>query len=209
MTPKSTRLILAPVVDIVLPASEEELETVFDPNTRKLIGALHRRFWDRRRKLLQERATGKLDIKPAYAGPEPASAYGEVVADLRENRTTWEHRLSSFAALETAFTDRPEHSAAAIVRVRGWEETEPGVLVDGRAVPSCIVDVAIAMRLAAPLLREGVEALVLDIEEAGDGTEAKLWGDLLQLAEDRTGVERGTVSLGTLSEVEGAHAAVA
>ena len=209
MTSTSTRLILAPVVDIVLPASEEELETVFDPNTRKLIGALHRRFWDRRRKLLQERATGKLDIEPAFTSPEPAGTYGEVVADLRDNHADWEQRLSSFVSLQTTLTDRPEHSPAAIVRVRGWEETEPGVLVDGRAVPSCIVDVAIAMSLAAPLLRKGVEALVVDIEESGDGAEAKLWGDLLQLAEDRTGVERGTVSLGTLIEVEGAHAAVA
>ncbi len=209
MTPKSTGLILAPVTDIVLPVTEEELETVFDPHTRRLIGALHRRFWDRRRKLLQERATGTLDIEPAYATPEPAAAYGEVVADLRESRTVWEQRLASFINLRQALTDRPEHSPAAIIRVRGWEETEPGVLVDGRAVPSCIVDVAIAMRLAAPLLREGIDALVVDIEKAADSSEAKLWGDLIQLAEDRTGVERGTVSLGTLTETERSHAAVA
>lgn len=209
MTPNASRLLLAPVVDIVLPTSEDDLDTVFDPRTRKLIGALHRRFWDRRRTLLQQRATGTLDIEPAYMQPEPAGAYGEIVADLRAHRSAWEDRVQSFIDLRTALTDRSEHSPAAIVRVRGWEETEAGVLVDGRAVPSCIVDVAIAMGVAAPHLRQGIQALVVDIDEAADSNEASLWGDLLQLAEDRTGVERGTVSLATLTEVESAHAAVA
>ncbi len=202
---------VAPGVDIVFPTSEEAIETVLDRRTMKLVGSLHRRFWERRGAMLKNRALmgqGEVDTL------EMGEAFGDVVADLRNPDSTWETRVAEFSGLRDALAldaiardgvardgiarDGRQGQAGA-VRARGWLETETGVLVDGRAVPGCVFDVVVAMFIAVDLLREGTAPFIIEIPEAQDGEEAKLWSDLLLLAEDRLGVERGTVTTVSLS----------
>ena len=184
-----------PGIDIVFSTSPWVVDAIFDDRTLKLIGSLHRRFWDRRRKMLQSRALRGDD---GLGVDLTDAAYGEVVADLRSVETDWDGRLEQFLALRTellTIASVGADSAASVptVRVRGWGETEAGVLVDGRAVPGCVFDIVIAMTQGAEIMREGQQAFVIDMPEAADDQESKLWADLFCLAEDRLGIERGTV----------------
>lgn len=183
-----------PGIDIVFSTSPWVVDAIFDDRTLKLIGSLHRRFWDRRRKMLLSQALRGDDGLRV----DLSAAYGDVVADLRSVETDWVGRLEQFLALRTellTIASVGADSAASVptVRVRGWGETEAGILVDGRAVPGCVFDIVIAMTQGAELLRANQQAFVIDVPEAADDQESKLWADLVCLAEDRLGIERGTV----------------
>ncbi len=195
---------IAPGTDIVLPVDDEVLDVLFDRTTRKLIASLHRRFWEKRRNMLQARAIDRstLTLAPTSTIHDADSQiFGEVVCDLRATRDSWDGRLEQYSRLREALVTAGLDSSPFVVRVRGWEETDPGVLVDGRAVPSCIVDVAVALRQSAQLFRQDVNAVVLDTPEAVDAGEVALWADLMCLAQDRSGIDRDTVSYGVLRAV--------
>jgi len=83
----------------------------------------------------------------------------------------------------------------AVVRVRGWDETESGVLVDGRAVPGCIFDIAVAMSVGAEAFRREQDPFAIETPVPADAEEAQLWNDLAALAHDRAGIDRGTVRI--------------
>ena len=55
------------------------------------------------------------------------------------------------------------------------------------------------MSLGAELLRNGETVFWVDVPEAEDADEFKLWSDLISLAEDRLGIERGTVKIRTVT----------
>ena len=200
-TPRTSRA-CAPVVDVVFPTSEERLEDLFDPRTRKLIGALHRRFWDRRRTMIHERAVAGGHASTELRNVsllEPNHSFGEVVVDVRDSALTWEDRLDQFDALRAAVRADHVGDQLPVVRLRGWVETEAGVLVDGRAVPGCVVDVAVALSQAADRMRDGENVFVFELPESGDQREVTLWADLLCLAGDRTGLERGSILVSALT----------
>ena len=144
--------------------------------------------------MLQNRAlTGT--INPATSTTTKSSS-GAGVTDLADNSLGWESRIGAHAAVCVSLSEG-QPPAPWRIRVRGWGETEAGVLVDGRAVPGCVLDVAVAMSHGADLLRSGVEALIIEMPEASNFEELKLWADLISLAEDRLGLERGTVEVVT------------
>ena len=206
-------MLLAPNTDIVLPGNEEVLEVLFDPRTRKLIAALHRRFWDKRRKMLLDRAVdgdviSLTSTSNALEAP-PVQDFGEVIADMRRVSDSWDGRLDEYLALHDSLNSRGFDGAPAVVRVRGWNETDPGLLVDGRAVPGCIVDIAVAFTQSSHIFRRGEVAFVFDIPESAGSAEAELWTDLMRLAHDRSGIDRGTVTYGSLHRVQREDAEVA
>ena len=184
----------APGVDIVMPISEGTSSRVLDGRTLKLIGALHRRFWGRRREMLLGRAqAGKANEGASWrhdtTAPRLADMTGEAAA-------SWDGRVAQLDAVVDAIAAQRGDSGG-IVAVRGWEETESGVLVDGRAVPGCIFDLAVTMSIGANAFRNEQDPFSVAIPAPADDDEAQLWLDLAELAHDRAGIERGTVRIST------------
>jgi len=187
-----------PGVDVVL-AVDDSMKPLLDARALKLVGALHRRFWNRRREMLQRRARAGI----AHSSTAIYAASSDHAANLA-TAATWQERLSQLQIL----SDVDETATDQIVATRGWADTESGVLVDGRAVPGCVFDLAITLSLVANRLRDGESPFIFSIPEPMDVTETKLWTDLLTLAEDRLGVERGVVRAGVLGDrLDGAHVA--
>lgn len=185
-------------VDVVLRV-DETANAVLDRRALKLVGALHRRFWNRRREMLQRQARMGID----HPSTAIYAASSECVANLA-TAATWEDRLSELQTL----ADIENPTGDQIVATRGWADTESGVLVDGRAVPGCVFDLAVTLSLVADQLRASESPFIFSIPEPMDPTETKLWTDLLTLAEDRLGVERGVVRAGVLGErLDGANVA--
>lgn len=184
----------APGVDIVMPVPEGTSSRVLDGRTLKLIGALHRRFWGRRREMLLRRAQAGRDNNGAVwrhdtAAPRLADMTGEAAA-------SWDGRVAQLGVVVDAVDARLEDSDG-VVAVRGWEDTEPGVLVDGRAVPGCVFDLAVTMNIGANAFRNEQDPFSVAIPAPADDEEAQLWLDLAELAHDRAGIERGTVRIST------------
>ncbi len=202
-----------PGVDVVVNAADRERQAaLLTTEVRSLIGALHRRFWSRRREVLHQTTAGpSAGERGAVFGKDDPSTWTvdefEPPAALRWTMVggagddAWDDRITEIAALVEGFKEPVEPGAPLdIVGVRGWCTTEPAVLVDGRATPGNIFDLAVVTQHAARPLREGASPFWIAIPELGTPCEAQLWCDLLTLAEDRLGVERGTIR--TVATVE-------
>lgn len=184
----------APGVDIVMPVSEETSTRVLDGRTLKLIGALHRRFWNRRRELLMHRAqSGAVNEGASWRHDTFAPRLADLTCDAAKE---WDGRVAQLEAVADHIEESTEASEG-VVAVRGWEDTEPGVLVDGRAVPGCIFDLAVTMSLGADAFRNEEDPFSVAIPAPVDDEEAQLWLDLADLAHDRAGIDRGTVRIST------------
>lgn len=175
-------------VDVVLNA-QGRTQRVLDQRSLKIAGALHRRFWKRRREMLQNQARKGVTRNSIVEHGSMSSCVANVA-----DAVTWDDRLLQFEKV----ANMGKWTGEEVVAIRGWSDTEPGVLVDGRAVPGSVFDVAIALSLVAEELREGRVPFTLSIPEPQDEAETALWRDLLALAEDRLGVERGIVRVGVL-----------
>jgi len=163
----------APGVDIVLSTRESIHLELLDSRTLRLIGALHRRFWDRGRDLLLRRTQSGIG--------------GDT--DSRSSSTTWEDRVALH--LELARAELPANDAD----LRGWAETEPAVLVDGRAVPGCVFDLAVVLSSRADQLRLDESTITVTFPAALCGDEERLYDDLIKIAQDRAGIDRGTLQV--------------
>jgi malate synthase len=185
--------VAVPGVDVVFQSREGSDAAVHDPRTLKLIGALHRRFWNRRHAMLQGRPQMVTDASVIEASKERRpTADPTLLADFTENNAgSWDERLNELNRL----IESVQALDAGLVKIRGWAEIEPGVLVDGRAVPGCVFDLAVSLSSSASEFREGREPFVFTVPEPADSTEDRLWFDLIALAEDRLGVERGAVKI--------------
>ncbi len=186
----------APGVDIVMPVPEGTSSRVLDGRTLKLIGALHRRFWGRRREMLLRRAQSDTDAGAAIWRHD---TFATRVADMTSDAAAdWDGRVAQLDAV-AELVDMESGTADGVIAVRGWEGTEPGVLVDGRAVPGCIFDLAVTMSLGADAFRNDEDPFSVAIPAPVDDEEAQLWLDLAELAHDRAGIDRGTVRISTTS----------
>lgn len=186
----------APGVDIVMVLPEDTHGRVLDGRTLKLIGSLHRRFWDRRRDLLMHQAQAGAMVVDASHGAE------ELVLDIDltdEAANAWEGRIAKHSAIaelvDEELANGTELTDERRVAIRGWGVTEPGVLVDGRAVPGAVFDLAVAMSLGAEAFRRQQDPFMVVIPAPHDDDEAQLWNDLSDLAHDRAGIDRGTVAI--------------
>ncbi|MFT7475759.1 MAG: malate synthase [Verrucomicrobiales bacterium] len=185
--------VAVPGVDVVFQSREASDAAVHDPRTLKLIGALHRRFWNRRHEMLQRRTQVVSDALAIGASKDQRpTADATLFADFTEkNVGSWDERVNELNRL----IESVQSLDAGLVKIRGWADIEPGVLVDGRAVPGCVFDLAVSLSSSAVEFREGREPFVFTVPEPADSTEDRLWFDLIALAEDRLGVERGAVKI--------------
>ena len=160
-----------PGVDIVLSTADSRHLALFDPRTLRLVGALHRRFWDRRRDVL---------LRGAQSG---------VTSDIggSTSSSTWDDRVDRL--LEHAQSDEIVNE----IELRGWGETEPAVLVDGRAVPGCVLDLAVLLSSHADHLRQEDTTLTVTVPSPSSADEQRLYDDFVKTAQDRAGIDRGTL----------------
>jgi len=168
-------------VEIVL-GVERDVAELLTPLALKLMGGLQRRLFDRHQAMVQHRALQ--NTSPA----EPFAAVvsdAPIVADL-STHNSWSGRLE--------VADRVRHHDG-VVRVRGWSETENGVLVDGRPVLAPVFDVAISLAARVRELRTGISPMIVEVPVPADLDASRLWAELVRVAEDRLGVERGTVAI--------------
>ena len=185
-----------PGVEIVLPTDEADARVLLDRRTLKLIGSLHRRFWSRRKDLLFGRAQSGCSVAPRYPTVESAEESSVRVIDLAGPLAqTWDGRLCLHRELGEMVEADPTPEVERRIAIRGWGETEPGVLVDGRSVPGCVFDLALALQSGADSFRRHDQPFVVSIPAATCAEEERLWSDLSNLAHDRTGIDRGTVEI--------------
>ena len=79
------------------------------------------------------------------------------------------------------------------IELRGWGETEPAVLVDGRAVPGCVLDLAVLLSSHADHLRQEDTTLTVTVPSPSSADEQRLYDDFVKTAQDRAGIDRGTL----------------
>jgi len=182
----------APGVDIVMPVPAGTSARLLDGRTLKLIGVLHRRFLARRRELFSSRAQAGTNVDGPISQSEAAQAS---LADLTgDAAASWEGRVGQLEVV-SSFVQTRSGDSTPVVAIRGWEQTEPGVLVDGRAVPGCIFDLAVAMSVSADEFRREHDPFSVSIPMPLDDDEAQLWVDLGDFAHDRAGIDRGTIRI--------------
>ncbi len=170
----------APGIDVL--GDVEQSDVVFTVATRRLVGALHRRLW---RRCTQLRLSNR---SPLHSIPDGDTCVVDLALDLQPEMT-WLERYDAYVQI----AGQRELATTVGLHVRGWDSTEYNVLVDGVAVPGCVVDVAVAMSAFVEDLRAGHPRLVI-AHDAPTEIDAELWTELLDLAHDRLGVARGTVA---------------
>ena len=202
-----------PGVDIVLTAENAAAQAeLLERRVRTLVGALHRRFWDRRRELLLQRAPHAVRSEPTSTDDSGWTVDGyEVPLELRggpdfcaDSASSWDARVEAFGSIRAPEPSDPG-GVVDVIRVRGWDATEPAVLVDGSSVPGAVFDLAVVLGLRADELRDGYCRFWVCLPEVHDPVEARLWNDLVNIAQDRLGITRGTVRI--VASIESADAA--
>lgn len=82
--------------------------------------------------------------------------------------------------------------ATLLVRPRGWHLPERHVRLRGRAVPAALVDFGLYAFHSARLQLDRGATPALYLPKMEGQLEARLWNDVLRLAQDRLGIPRGT-----------------
>lgn len=92
-------------------------------------------------------------------------------------------------------------TATLLVRPRGWHLPEKHLRVDGRPPAAALVDAGLFLFHCAALLRERGSGPYLYLPKLESHLEARLWNDVLLLAEHELGLAPGTVKTTVLIEM--------
>ncbi len=90
--------------------------------------------------------------------------------------------------------------AVLLVRPRGWHLEERHVDIDGRPVSASLFDFGVYLERNAGRLLERGTAPYLYLPKLESHLEARLWNDAFVLAQERLGLERGTIKATVLIE---------
>jgi malate synthase len=93
-----------------------------------------------------------------------------------------------------------EDPATLLVRPRGWHLDERHVIVDGEPVAGGLFDFGMYFFNSGPPLIASGLAPFLYLPKMESHLEARLWNDVFDYAEDRVGMERGTIKATVLIE---------
>src|SRR5215208_6318965 len=93
-----------------------------------------------------------------------------------------------------------EETATLLVRPRGWHLLERHVLVDGRPASGSLVDFGLYMATSAQRLIDKGSGPYFYLPKMESHLEARLWNDAFGLAQDRLGIDRGTIRATVLIE---------
>jgi malate synthase len=90
--------------------------------------------------------------------------------------------------------------ATLLVRPRGWHLPERHVRVDGQAASGSLVDFGLFAFHSGPRLHARGKGVYLYLPKLEHHLEARLWNDVLEFAEDRLTLPRGTIRATVLIE---------
>ena len=93
-----------------------------------------------------------------------------------------------------------EEPAVLLVRPRGWHLQERHVELDGRPVSASLFDIGVHLARNAEHLLERGTGPYLYLPKLESHLEARLWNDAFVLAQERLGLERGTIKATVLVE---------
>ncbi|MFN2569793.1 MAG: malate synthase A [Candidatus Dormibacteria bacterium] len=136
------------------------------------------------------------------------------MADFEDaNSPTWDNLVEGHANLIDAVEGTITHTGAdgrhyelgprpatLLVRPRGWHLPEKHVIVDGEQVAGALVDAGLFAFHCAPRLHERGRGVYLYLPKLEHHLEARLWNDVLTLAENELGLPRGTIRATVLIE---------
>ena len=136
------------------------------------------------------------------------------MADFEDaNTPTWRNLVEGQRNLSEAIAGTIEHrapdgrryrlaekTAALLVRPRGWHLLERHAQVDGSPVAGALFDAGVFLRRNALAMLERGRTPALYLPKLESHLEARLWSDVLTLAEDELGIPRGTVRVTVLVE---------
>jgi len=135
------------------------------------------------------------------------------MADFEDsNSPTWANMVGGQVNLVDAVRGTIEHDengkhyelgeevATLHVRPRGWHLVERHLLVDGEPLAGGIMDFALYLLHNARALLERGSGPWYYLPKLESHTEARLWNDVFNLAQDELGLDRGTVKATVLIE---------
>ena len=93
-----------------------------------------------------------------------------------------------------------EDTATLVVRPRGWHLDEKHFLVDGRPMSASLFDFGLYVFHGGRAALAHGTAPFLYLPKLESHLEARLWNDVLVWAQDRLGIERGTIKVTVLIE---------
>ena len=93
-----------------------------------------------------------------------------------------------------------EETATLLVRPRGWHLPERHILVDRSPASGALVDFGLFMATSARKLIDGGSGPYFYLPKMESHLEARLWNDAFVLAQDRLGIDRGTIKATVLIE---------
>jgi len=93
-----------------------------------------------------------------------------------------------------------EETATLLVRPRGWHLSERHLLVDGSPVAGALADFGLFMATSARKLIDKGSGPYFYLPKMEHHLEARLWNDAFVLAQDRLGIDHGTIRATVLIE---------
>ncbi|MQA99834.1 MAG: malate synthase A, partial [Actinobacteria bacterium] len=109
-------------------------------------------------------------------------------------------RTIEFTSPEGKRYQLDEETATLVVRPRGWHLNEKHVLVDGKQVSGSLFDFGLYFFHNARRLLDRGSGPYLYLAKLEGHREARLWNDVFNFAQDRMGIERGTIKATVLIE---------
>lgn len=136
------------------------------------------------------------------------------MADFEDsNSPTWENNLNGQVNLRDAvrrtisFTNPAgkeyrlaEKTAILMVRPRGWHLVEKGFEVDGQPISASLFDFGLHLFHNASTLLERGSRPYFYLPKLEHYLEARLWNDVFEFAQERLGIEQGTIKATVLIE---------
>ena len=93
-----------------------------------------------------------------------------------------------------------EQTATLLVRPRGWHLPERHLVLDGAPVSGSLADFGLFMATSAQKLIDKGSGPYFYLPKMESHLEARLWNDAFVLAQDRLGIDRGTIKATVLIE---------
>ena len=182
-----------PGVDVVAGESTADLESLLlTDRVLTVAGTVHRRLLDRRSSLLRDRLTSATSADAPAAWTGTADQQLELLhgPDLCvADGVSWAGRLQAYRTLAT-ISDDP---GTPVARIRGWDQTDASVLVDGRAISASVLDATVVLEHQARRFEAGEQPFALCLPDLRSVAEARVWATMLGRVQDRLGIPRGAV----------------
>jgi malate synthase len=109
-------------------------------------------------------------------------------------------RRISFTSPEGKEYNLNEQTAVLLIRPRGWHLDEKHVLVDGKPISGALFDFGLYFFHNARELLERATGPYFYLPKIESHSEARIWNDVFNLAQDELGIPRGTIRATVLIE---------